>query len=87
MLASYVIWTGFLLVTETGASATSNTKGQEDHQSNIENEIGKLKMKLDEVVMENIILSESYGKLVKAIMVCTYKNTTIKIKNLQNDIS
>ena len=68
MLALYLIWAVLLL--KIGPGASSSTNRQEDCQAaaDMKSEMGILKMKLDEVSLENTKLSESYGKLVKAIM-------------------
>ena len=64
MLASYMIWAVLLLRFEPGASSS-----QQERLSNMEREMGKLKMKLDKLELENTKLDALYGKFVKAITV------------------
>ena len=68
MLALYLIWAVLLL--KIGPGASSSKYRQEDRwaMADMKKEIGTLKIKLDEVSLEYTKLSESYGKLVKAIM-------------------
>ena len=71
MLALYLIWAVLLLRIEPGASSSTNMPEVYQAMAAMTKEIGNLKMKLDVVSLENTKLSESYGKLVKAIMVST----------------
>ena len=79
MLASYMIWAVLLLRFEPGASSS-----QQERLSNMEREIGKLKMKLDKLELENTKLEALYGKFVKAITVSCmpYSWTLIQLNHI-----